>query len=137
MNIYGIVFLSVLGCLAALFLYEKFTGKRLIKIEVGMSVLSAATALANAIAASTDSEYFHTVCVVMQAATDATVEAEKLWLSGEMSKEERKEYAYLFITNALKQANIPVTEQIEDMIDGMIAIVAALLPHGLTPKAVA
>lgn len=45
------------------------------------------------------------------------------------SKEERNAYAKLLIGEKLAAAGIEVTPQIEQVIDGVIAIVCMLMPH--------
>ena len=135
MNVYGYCFLGVVVVLTALFIYEKLSGKKVFPyILSAKPIMASAVMLAKAIAATTDSKWFDTVVIVMEAASDGTVQAEKLWLAGEIAKEERKAYATKYIEDTLKKAGIEITEQIESMIQGIISICCALLPHGLKPE---
>ena len=133
MNLYGVAFLIVLIGFVIVFIYDKVTGKKLIRIDVGKPIINALKMLAEAVAAATDSEYFDMVATVMKAAVDATTQAEELWLAGRLPKEERPRFAHDFVIAALEKAGIEMTQQIEDIVTGTIAIIAALLPHGLTP----
>lgn len=65
----------------------------------------------------------------MQAATEATEKAEDLWKSGSLPKEDRERLAAAMIKDTLQQAGVVVTEQVQQIIDGTIALVCLLLPH--------
>ena len=73
------------------------------------------------------------VIVVFEAACAGAETAEKLWLMGQLPKEERNEYAQLLVADLLKKAGIEVTEQIQMIIDGGIEMMCILMPHGETP----
>ena len=47
----------------------------------------------------------------------------------ELPKEERNAYAQTMIAAILYEAGIEVTEQVQQMIDGAIAVVCMLMPH--------
>ena len=70
-----------------------------------------------------------TVVTVIKAAIDATGCAEQLWLQGELDKGARPEYARQFVTVILSSAGIEVTDAINTIIQGAIAMTCYLLPH--------
>ena len=75
------------------------------------------------------SEYFKTVNTILRAVCDGTVTAEELWKMDKLDKSERNAYAKKIIASKLAAAGIEVTQQIEQVIDGVIAVVCMLLPH--------
>ena len=70
-----------------------------------------------------------TVVTVIKAAIDATGCAGQLWLQGELDKAARPEYARQFVTVILSSAGIEVTDAINTIIQGAIAMTCYLLPH--------
>jgi len=134
MNVYYVVFLITAFAVFAVYLYDRFTGgKFTLAIIQCHPVLAALTALADAIAAVVPSSQFPVVATVLRAASDAARKAEELFVLGKLPKEERNEYAQLIIADTLKQAGIDVTEQIQEIVDGCIAVVCMLMPHGVEP----
>lgn len=134
MNTYGIALLIVLGILVVLYLLDKVTGKNtLLYIVAGKPILSALTLLAKAIGAATGSPWFDVAYVTMNAAIDATERAEQLWKNGELPKDQREDYATLMIAGALRDAGITVTDDLQTVIDGVVALTAMLLPHETKP----
>ena len=134
MNIYQIIFLCTAAAVLTVYLVDRFTGRKLtLAIIQWRPALIALTALCNAIAAVLPSSYFPTVAAVLKAASDATQQAEKLYLMGELPKDERNDYAQLLIAGILRDAGIDVTDQVQEIIDGCIAVVCMLMPHGIEP----
>lgn len=70
---------------------------------------------------------------VLNAAVEATEMAETLWLEGTIDKEQRNAYAKNYIAGILEKAKIPVDNNINSIVDGVIAFVCYLLPHGNAP----
>ena len=119
MNAYEITLLCVIGAIVAVWLVDRFTGGHITeKIIQWHPVLAALTALTSAVSAVLPSSYFATLNVILKAVCDGTVTAEQLWKMDKLPKEERNAYA-----------GIEVTPQIEQVIDGVIAIVCMLMPH--------
>lgn len=130
MDTYGIVLLCVVGAVLIVWLIDRLTGGAVVaKIVQWRPVLTAMTALVSAVAAVLPSDYFKTVNVILHAVCDGTVTAEELWKMGELDKSERNAYAKQMIAGKLDAAGIEVTEQVEQVIDGVIAVVCMLLPH--------
>lgn len=130
MNAYEITLLCVIGAIVAVWLVDRFTGGHITeKIIQWHPVLAALTALTSAVSAVLPSSYFATLNVVLKAVCDGTVTAEQLWKMDKLPKEERNDYAKLLIGEKLAAAGIEVTPQIEQVIDGVIAIVCMLMPH--------
>lgn len=67
--------------------------------------------------------------IVLDAAIEATGQAEQLWLDGILEKDERAAHADNYICDVLTEAGIEITSALETMIDGAIAFVCYLLPH--------
>lgn len=60
---------------------------------------------------------------------DAAGMAENLWLKGEIDKSARPEYAQEYIMGLLELAGIEVTENVQTIIKGAIAVTCYLMPH--------
>lgn len=134
MNTYQIVFLCIAAAVFAAYLIDRFTNHKLIMAIIQWRpVLVALTALCNAIAAVLPSSQFPIVATVLRAASDATQEAERLYLMCALPKDERNAYAKALISEVLAEGGIEITEQIEQIIDGCIAVVCMLMPHGVEP----
>ena len=134
MNTYQIIFLCIAAAVLAAYLIDRFTGRKLtLAIIQWRPALIALTALCDAIAGVLPSSQFPIVATVLRAASDATQQAEKLYLMGELPKAERNEYAQLLIAEVLRDAGIDVTDQVQEIIDGCIAVVCMLMPHGVEP----
>lgn len=130
MSVEGIVLLCVVATVFIVWLIDRFTGGKITaKIIQWHPTLAALSALVSAVAAVLPSSYFATLSVVLKAVSDGTVTAEKLWKMGELQKEDRNAYAKNLISDALAAAGIEVTDQILQVIDGVIAIVCMLMPH--------
>lgn len=130
MDTYGIVLLCIVGAILTIWLIDKFThGKLVACIVQWRPVLTAMTTLVSAVAAVLPSDYFKTVNTILRAVCDGTVTAEELWKMNEIEKSERNAYAKSLIADKLDKAGIVVTEQIGQVIDGVIAVVCMLLPH--------
>lgn len=71
----------------------------------------------------------NTIATILEAAIKATALAEQMWLDGNIDKEQRNMYAKNYISEILEQADIAITESVEHIIDGAIALTCALLPH--------
>lgn len=134
MNTYQIIFLCIAAAVLAAYLIDRFTDRKLtLSIIQWRPALIALTALCDAIAGVLPSSTFPVVATVLRAASDATQQAEKLYMMGELPKTERNDYAQLLIADVLRDAGIEVTEQVQEIIDGCIAVVCMLMPHGVEP----
>ena len=130
MNVYEITLLCVIGVIAVIWIVDRFTGGHITeKIIQWHPVLAALTALTAAVSAVLPSSYFATLNVVLKAVCDGTVTAEQRWTMDKLPKDERNAYAKMLIGEKLEAAGIEVTPQLEQVIDGVIAIVCMLMPH--------
>lgn len=130
MDTYGIVLLCIVGAVMTVWLIDRLThGAIIAKIVQWRPVLTAMTTLVSAVAAALPSEYFKTVNTILRAVCDGTVTAEELWKMDKLDKSERNAYAKKIIASKLAASGIEVTQQIEQVIDGVIAVVCMLLPH--------
>ena len=134
MNTYQIVFICIAAAVFAAYLIDHFTNHKLtMAIIQWRPALIALTALCDAVANVLPSSAFPIVATVLRAASDATQQAEKLYIMGDLPKAERNKYAQAMIADVLREAGIDVTEQVQEIIDGCIAVVCMLMPHGVEP----
>lgn len=80
-----------------------------------------------------DNATLMTLSIVLNAAVEATEMAERLWLDGTLDKEQRNLYAKNYISGILEKAKIESNGNINNIVDGVIAFVCYLLPHGQEP----
>ena len=73
------------------------------------------------------------LAIVLNASMEATALAERLWLNGALDKEQRNSYAKEYISLVLEKAEVEIDNNINNIVDGVIAFVCYLLPHGQTP----
>lgn len=66
---------------------------------------------------------------IISAGIEAAGYAENLWLQGEIDKTMRPQYARQYICILLEKAGIAVTDSINTIISGVIAITCYLMPH--------
>ena len=71
----------------------------------------------------------NTMVQVISAAVSAAGHAEKLWLEGCIDKTARPECAENYIKSILEDAGIEITDNIQTIINGTIAITCYLMPH--------
>ena len=65
---------------------------------------------------------------------DATEFAEKAWLLGQLSRDERNPYAKALAREVLEKAGVEIDERIEAIINGVIEMTCMVLPHGVEPQ---
>lgn len=80
-----------------------------------------------------NSSILSVLAVVLNASMEATALAERLWLNGALDKEQRNSYAKEYISLVLEKAEVKIDNNINNIVDGVIAFVCYLLPHGQTP----
>lgn len=76
-----------------------------------------------------DNNVIKTVTTVVSASIEAAGYAENLWLQGEIDKNMRERYAAQYINTLLERAGINVTDSINTIISGIIAMTCYLMPH--------
>lgn len=134
MNTYSIIFLCIAAIVVAIYLFDRFTGHNIVQAIIQWKpALAALMALSGAVAAIVPSSQFALVTTVLRAASEAAQKAEKLYQIGTLPKEERNEFAQLLIAEILRDGGINVTDQIQEIIDGCIAVVCLLMPHKNNP----
>lgn len=69
------------------------------------------------------------IATVIAASIEAAGYAENLWLQGEIDKSMRPQYAQQYIKILLEKAGIEVTDSINTIVSGVIAITCYLMPH--------
>lgn len=74
-------------------------------------------------------EILTTIVTVLSAAIEAAGYAETLWLSGTIDKGARPDCAKQYILNILEKAGITITDNIQTIITGTIALTCYLMPH--------
>lgn len=130
MSQYNIIYLIIIAALGILFIYEWRTGKSIFaKVTAGQPILEALKLLTKACTGVFPSRYFDTASIVIEACINATVNAEDAWKIGQIPKEERNAYCQLLIARNLKEVGIIITDQVQEVIDGAIALICMLMPH--------
>lgn len=76
-----------------------------------------------------DNSTFSIMASVISGAIDAAGYAEDLWLKGEIDKEKRPEFAQEYIEKLLSALGIEITDNIQTIIQGAIALTCFLMPH--------
>lgn len=121
--------------IAGLYIYNRFTGTDLLrKVVMSKPVIVALTSLMDAVCKILPNKTLKIISTVLDAAVDATEVAEKTWLMGELSREDRNPYAKSLARQVLVMAGIEVTPQIEAIISGVIEMTCMVLPHGVEPE---
>lgn len=69
------------------------------------------------------------IVAVISAGIEAAGYAENLWLQGEIDKTMRPQYAQQYIKILLERAGITVTDSINTIVAGVIAVTCYLMPH--------
>lgn len=131
MELYHIVLLAVGALLLALiglaYLYKKNYLKYSKLITPVISALNnVLTAVGNIFPGN---KAIKTIAAVISASIEAAGYAETLWLQGEIDKTMRPQYAAQYINILMERAGIEVTDSINVIIDGVIAVTCYLMPH--------
>ena len=69
------------------------------------------------------------IVTVISAGIEAAGYAENLWLQGEIDKTMRPQYAQQYIQILLEKAGIEITDNVNTIVAGAIAITCHLMPH--------
>ena len=93
-------------------------------------ILTSLAAVLHAVGAVTkDNTALSIMSSVISGAIDAAGYAEDLWLKGEIDKEARPQFAQEHIERMLAALGIEITENIQTIIQGSIALTCYLMPH--------
>lgn len=131
---YVITFCIIAVAAAIIYVVGKFYKKDFLTWLVQCKpIIAALGGVVEALSAQMPSEQMNRILVVIKAATDGAQTAEKLWLMGQLPREERNARAKEIAKEAIEQAGFEVTDQIQMIISGVIEIVCILLPHGVEP----
>lgn len=134
MQLYQIVLLVLVAAIVGLYLYKRFTGIDVLKMLImSKPVVTALTAVVEALCKLVPSKELQIIKTVLDAATDATEIAEKAWLMGQLSREERNPYAKGQARYVLEKAGIEIDDRINAIVDGVIEMTCMVLPHGVEP----
>lgn len=132
MEIYQILILVFAVILAGLYVYKRITGIDLLqKIALTQPVIAAVAAAVEAAQKLWPNDVLKIAHATLKAGAEAAQEAERLWIMGELPKEERNAFAKTMAKETLEKAGIEVTAQIDMIIAGMIEVMCILLPHGV------
>lgn len=135
MEWYQVTLLVLVVVIAALYLYKKFTGTDVLKmIVMSRPVVVALTTVIEAVYNIVPNNTLKAIKMILNAAVHATEVAEKAWLMGELSREERNPVAKALAREVLEKAGIVVTAQVDAIINGVIEMTCMVLPHGVKPK---
>lgn len=93
-------------------------------------ILTSLAAVLHAVGAvAKDNTALSIMSSVISGAIDAAGYAEELWLKGEIDKEARPQHAQEHIERMLIALGIEITENIQTIIQGSIALTCYLMPH--------
>lgn len=76
-----------------------------------------------------DNSVITTAVQVISVAIEAAGYAEKLWLDGDIEKDNRPDSAKEYIASVLSKANIEISDSLQSIINGIIALTCYLMPH--------
>ena len=131
MELYQIVLLFVGAILLGLMGFAYFKKKDYIKYSRLITpILNALNGVLKAVGTVfPGSKVVADIVAVISAGIEAAGYAENLWLQGEIDKTMRPQYAQQYIQILLEKAGIEVTDSINTIISGAIAIACYLMPH--------
>lgn len=130
MDTYQIIFLSLLGLGLIGFLVMVFSKKNyLTYLNLASPILGAVYNVLTVTYNLFPTEAWKTATLVLKATIEGVAQAEKLWKTGELDKEERTVAANSYIMLMLSTANITITPTIQTIIDGAIKVICAIMPH--------
>lgn len=137
MNAYSIALLICAAIVAGLYIYYRVTGVNLLKaIILSKPVISAVASAVDAVQNVWPNDTLSIVHKALTAGADATEIAEKLWLMGQLARDERNAYAKGLAYATLEAAGIVVDDRIMAIVSGIIEATCMLLPHGVEPEKV-
>lgn len=131
MELNQIILLSVGALLLVLMAIAYFTKKDYLKYSrLFTPVLTALTNVLKAVGnIFPGTKVITDIVAVISAGIEAAGYAENLWLQGEIDKTMRPQYAQQYICILLEKAGIEVTDNINTIISGVIAVTCYLMPH--------
>lgn len=131
MELYQIVLLIVGAILLGLMGFAYFKKKDYIKYSRLITpIFNALNGVLRAVGnVFPGSKVIADIVAVISAGIEAAGYAENLWLQGEIDKTMRPQYAQQYIQILLEKAGIEVTDGINTIISGAIAIACYLMPH--------
>lgn len=134
MDAYSIALLICAGIVAGLYIYYRITGVNLLKaLILSRPVVSAVASAVDAIQKVWPNDTLNIVHKALTAGADATEIAEKLWLMGQLERDERNAYAKGLAYATLEAAGIVIDDRIMAIVSGIIEATCMLLPHGVEP----
>lgn len=137
MDFYAIMLLIFAAIVSGLYLYYRVTGVNLLKaVILSRPVVSAVASAVDAIQKVWPNDTLNIVHKALTAGADATEIAEKLWLMGQLEREERNAYAKGLAYATLEAAGIVIDDRIIAIVSGIIEATCMLLPHGVEPEMV-
>lgn len=137
MDFYAIMLLIFAAIVSGLYLYYRVTGVNLLKaVILSRPVVSAVASAVDAIQKVWPNDTLNIVHKALIAGADATEIAEKLWLMGQLERDERNAYAKGLAYATLEAAGIVIDDRIIAIVSGIIEATCMLLPHGVEPETV-
>ena len=131
MDAYQIILIVIGVIIAGLYIYERITGKSILRNN--MLSRPVITAIGGAVEAVykiwPDKKPLKIVYIIVQAAVEGAEIAEKAWQIGNIEKEDRNAFAKALVKDTLNKAGITITPQVEAIIAGIIEAVCIVLPH--------
>lgn len=131
MELYQIILLVVGAILLGLMVFAYFKKKDYIKYSRLITpVFNALNGVLKAVGnIFPGSKVIADIAAVISAGIEAAGYAENLWLQGEIDKAMRPQYAQQYIQILLEKAGIEITDNVNTIVAGAIAITCYLMPH--------
>ena len=131
MELYNIIFLVVAALLLCGIVICYFLRKDYFKYsQLAIPVLNTLLNVLRAVGGLTKSNpAINSAITVTTAAIEAAGLAEQLWLAGEIDKTKRPEYAQNYIKDTLEKAGIVISDNLNIIIKGAIALTCYIMPH--------
>lgn len=131
MELYQIVLLIVGAILLGLMGFAYFKKKNYIKYSrLVTPVFNALNGVLKAVGnIFPGNKVIADIAAVISAGIEAAGYAENLWLQGEIDKTMRPQYAQQYIQILLEKAGIEITDNVNTIVAGAIAITCYLMPH--------
>lgn len=135
MDAYSISLLICAVIVIGFYIYYRVTGVNLLKaVILSRPVVSAVASAVDAIQKVWPNDTLNIVHKALTAGADATEIAEKLWLMGQLDRDERNAYAKGLAYATLEAAGIVIDDRIMAIVSGIIEATCMLLPHGVEPE---
>lgn len=130
MNTYQIILLVILGAALIGYIIMRATKKDFLPyLKTVYPVISALYKILEISYGVFPNATLQKIITIVKTGMEGVTKAEELWKIGDLEKEAREKYAKMYIIEMLNTANITVNETVETIINAVIKLTCAILPH--------